>query len=288
MIDASVILCVRNGAGTIAEQLAALERQECADRWEAVVVDNGSSDATVAIVERWRSRLPNLRVVAATEKAGLPYARNVGARASAGDILAFCDADDVADPRWLAGLIDGAREADIVGGMLELDALNDDRSRYWRGFSGDELWRSRALGHLYYAVGANFAVRRRAFEAVGGCDEAFVTCSDDIDLSWRIQDDGGALAFREDAVMHYRLRADLRGMTRQQYIYGRTEALLRRKFRDEMPPYRWREQWPLYRHLLTRAWHLLAGSYRRGSWLSKAAYCAGRLSGAIKYRIVHF
>jgi cellulose synthase/poly-beta-1,6-N-acetylglucosamine synthase-like glycosyltransferase len=141
---------------------------------------------------------------------------------------------------------------------------------------------------LPYAVGANFAVRRQAFEAVGGCDEAFATCSDDIDLSWRIQGFGGTITFRKDAVMHYRLRADLCGMVRQQYTYGRTEALLRRKFSDELSSYRWQEQWPLYRHLLTRCWHLLADSYRRGSWLSKAAYCCGRLSGAVKYRVLHF
>ena len=99
---------------------------------------------------------------------------------------------------------------------------------------------------------------------------------------------GGALAFREDAIMHYRLRADLRGAARQQYMYGRTEALLRRKFGDAMPPPVWREQWPIYRHVLTRSWHLLADSHRRGSWLSKAAYCGGRIGGAFRYRVVHF
>jgi glycosyltransferase involved in cell wall biosynthesis len=288
LTDASVILCVRNGAATIAEQLAALAEQECPHPWELVVVDNGSSDHTVSIVEQWRDRIPGLRIVPANEKAALPYARNVGARAAAGGVLAFCDADDVADQSWLAGLIAGAHEADIVGGRLELDLLNDGRARSWRWFSGDELWRPTALGYLPYAVGANFAVRRQAFEAVGGCDEAFTFCSDDVDLSWRIQGNGGTLTFREDALMHYRLRADLRGMMRQQYLYGRTEALLRRKFTTEMPPARWREQWPLYRHLITRSWHLVAGSRRRGSWLSRAAYCGGRLSGAVRYGIVHF
>lgn len=288
MIEASVILCVRNGATTVAEQLAALARQELRDPWEVVVVDNGSSDGTVTVVEQWRDRLPGLRIVPANDKAALPYARNTGARAATGRVLAFCDADDVADPGWLAGLLTGAHDADIVGGRLDLDLLNDGRARYWRGFSGEELWRPTALGHLPYAIGANFAVRREAFEAVGGCDEAFVSCSDDVDLSWRIQGIGGALTFRGDALMHYRLRADLPGVLRQQYMYGRTEALLRRKFRAEMPPARWGEQWPLYRHLLTRSWHLLANSYRRGSWLSKAAYCGGRLSGAIKYGVIHF
>jgi glycosyltransferase involved in cell wall biosynthesis len=287
-MNASVILCVRNGAGTIAAQLAALAAQECSQDWELVVVDNGCTDDTVDIVREWSDRLPGLRVVQARERAGLAYARNAGARAAAGQVLVFCDADDIAHSGWLEALLAGAESADMVGGRLELELLNDERARYWRGFSDEELWRPVSLGYLPYAVGANFAVRRQAFDAVGGCDETFLVCDDDVDLSWRIQQQGGTIGFREDAVMHYRLRSDLRGLVRQQYVYGRTEALLKQKFGDQMPPYRWREQWPLYRHVLTRSWHLLADGGRRGNWLSKAAYVAGRLAGAVSYRVVHF
>ena len=287
-MQASVILCVRNGAATIAAQLHALSAQECPEEWELVVVDNGSTDGTPQIVAEWHGRLPGLRVVQARERQGLAYARNAGAAEASGGVLAFCDADDVADPGWLQGLLAGAARADIVGGRLELGLLNGERARRWRWGSEEELWRPRALGYLPYAVGANFAVRREAFDAVGGCDEAFVLCSDDVDLSWRIQRAGGTLAYREDAVMHYRLRTDVRDVVRQQYMYGRTEALLRKKFGAEMPNPRWSEQWPLYRHVLTRAWHLVADPCRRGSWLSRAAYCAGRISGAVKYRVVHY
>ncbi len=288
MTDASVVLCVRNGASTIADQLAALCAQDCPRDWELVLVDNGCTDNTLEIVEGFRSRLPGLTMVAARDRPGLANARNAGAAAAAGRVLAFCDADDVADAGWLAALLAGADAADIVGGRLELDLLNDEMTRYWRGFAGEDLWQTRALDHLHYAVGANFAVRREAFAAVGGCDAAFVTCGDDIDLSWRIQHSGGTLVFREDAVIHYRLRSDLRSVARQQYSYGHTEALLRSKFGAELPPPRWREQWPIYRHVLTRCWHLLADRGRRGNWLSKASYCAGRLAGACSYRVVHF
>src|SRR5205807_9629623 len=129
LIVASVILCVRNGASTIGDQLAALARQTCPDPWEVVVVDNGSSDGTAGVVQQWRDRLPGLRIVSANQGVGLAYARNVGSHAASGRILAFCDADDVADPGWLAGLIAGAGEADIVGGRLDLELLNDDLVR---------------------------------------------------------------------------------------------------------------------------------------------------------------
>lgn len=288
MIEATVILCVRNGASTIAEQLAALATQECSREWELLVVDNGSTDETVRVVSEWRGKLPGLRVVQAEERQGLAYARNVGARQAQGEVLAFCDADDVADSHWLEALLAGAESAEIVGGCLELEMLNDTRTRSWRWFSEPELGHVKALGHLHYAVGANFAVRRQAYAEVGGCDEAFISCGDDIDLSWRIQNAGGRLTFRYDAVMHYRLRADLRGLVRQQYLYGRMEALLRKKFGDQMPRARWTEQWPLYRHLITRSWHLLADGRRRGSWLARASYAAGRLAGAVSHRVIHF
>jgi glycosyltransferase involved in cell wall biosynthesis len=288
LIDASVILCVRNGAGTIGAQLQALAEQDHPQEWELIVVDNGSSDGTTNVVEQWHARLPALRVVEANARTGLAYARNVGASAAAGRVLAFCDADDLAAPGWLAALIAGTQRADIVGGRLELESLNRESSRFWRSMSADDVSRPQALGYLPYAVGANFAVRRETFEAVGGCDEAFVTCGDDIDLSWRIQRAGGVLEFRDDAVMHYRLRQDLRGMMRQRYRYGQVDALLRRKFADAVPPVRWRERWLAYGYVLKRPWHLLADGRRRGLWLSTTSYCAGRIRGSIRYRVLFY
>ena len=285
MIDASVILCVRNGGRTIADQLEALATQDYTGDWELVVVDNGSTDDTVEIVERWRERIPRVRVVPAQERAGLAYARNVGASAAEGEVLAFCDADDVADPGWLAGLVAGTRGADLVGGRLELERLNDPLTRHWRAMSEDDTSSPSALGYLHYAIGANFAVRRAIYERVGGCDEAFLTCGDDVDLSWRIQRQGGSLAFRPDAVMHYRLRADLRGFVRQRYLYGRIEGLLRRKFGDAVPPVRWGDRSGTYRALLLYSWHLAADPEGRGIWLGAAGYCAGRIRGALRYRV---
>lgn len=283
MIQTSVIVCVRNGAATIAEQLAALAEQDYDEAWEVVVVDNGSTDATLDVVESWRARLPVLRIVPAVQRVGLAYARNTGAAAAAGRVLAFCDADDVADRRWLSQLIAGAGQADIVGGRLEVELLNGELSRSWRGLPEDDLSRPIMLDYLPYAVGANFAVRRETFETVGGCDEAFTFCGDDVDLSWRIQRSGGLLGFREDAIMHYRLRPDLVGLLRQRYRYGRAEALLRAKFADAVAPTSWRETVWVDRHLLKRSWHVLGGARRRGSWLANVSHRAGQLAGLARH-----
>jgi glycosyltransferase involved in cell wall biosynthesis len=283
--EVSVIMCVHNGAGTITDQLAALAAQDYSGPWELLVVDNLSTDRTREIVEALAGRVPSLRVIEANDRLGLAYARNVGAKAAHGQVLAFCDADDVADPGWLSALVEGMGRADLVGGALELELLNSGLAQYWRGMFPERLdWPY--LGYLPYVVGANFAVRREAFEAVDGCDERFITCGDDVDLAWRIQRAGGRLVFSPGPVMHYRLREDLRGVMRQRYRYGMVEALLRRKYSDSVPPLDWRLRLHSIRRLLYRSWHLLAGPYRRGGWLAHASNLAGQLRGSLRYRVM--
>ena len=100
----SVVMPVRNGARYIGEQLTALAAQSYHGPWELVVADNRCTDRTVSVVERFRSALPVVRLVEASTRVSLNHARNVGAAAAAGELLAFCDADDVADRDWLAAL----------------------------------------------------------------------------------------------------------------------------------------------------------------------------------------
>src|SRR5688500_9296124 len=98
---ASVVVPVRDGAATIGEQLAALAQQDFPGSWEVVVADNGSRDGTADVVRSFRDRLPGLRLVDASARPGASHARNAGAAAATGEVLAFCDADDVVDPGWL-------------------------------------------------------------------------------------------------------------------------------------------------------------------------------------------
>ena len=106
----SVVIPVLNGAATISQQLAALAGQTYRGPMEVLVADNGSTDATVEVVQALSGRLPGLRLVDASARVGTNHARNAGAAAAGGDLLAFCDADDVAAPGWLAGLVAGLED----------------------------------------------------------------------------------------------------------------------------------------------------------------------------------
>src|SRR5450756_550566 len=69
------------------------------DRYEVIVVDDGSTDGTVAVAGRYPCHL-----VSNGRNRGQSFSRNAGARRASGEILAFLDSDCVADPGWLRDL----------------------------------------------------------------------------------------------------------------------------------------------------------------------------------------
>jgi cellulose synthase/poly-beta-1,6-N-acetylglucosamine synthase-like glycosyltransferase len=99
----SVLICTRNRRELLRTALDALTRQTRAPD-EVVVVNNGSTDGTEAVLDAFSARLP-LRAVW-LEQPGIPGARNAALAAATGDILCFTDDDAIADPGWLAAIED--------------------------------------------------------------------------------------------------------------------------------------------------------------------------------------
>src|SRR2546426_8436308 len=118
----SVVIPVLNGVDTLPAQLEALSGQTYSGRWEMIIADNGSTDGTPDLVRTWTDRIPGLRIVDASDRKGQAHARNVGAAAALGDFIAFCDADDVATPGWLDGMVRAAPWTDLVGGAIDPDS----------------------------------------------------------------------------------------------------------------------------------------------------------------------
>jgi GT2 family glycosyltransferase len=237
-VELSVILPCHNGAPTIEFQLDALCRQEWSGSWELVVVDNRSTDGTRAIVERYRDRLPALHVVEASEKAGLPYACNVGMRTAAGKAAVFCNHDDEVAPGWLAAMGEALRRDEFVAGRLEHDRLNEPWAIEVRGrLQVAGLVESGFGRYLPFAFGCTLGVLRSRHDAIGGFDESLVPAAEDMDYCWRLQLAGSELRFVPDAVTHYRLRHNLRAIYRQGRNYGLGDVLVYKKHRRlGMPP----------------------------------------------------
>ena len=122
----SVIIPAHNAASVLGEQLEALRVQEGADPFEVLVCDNNSTDSTAQLALD-EARSLDLRVVDASGPASASHARNRGAVAAAGEILLFCDADDLVDPHWVVELSAPlSRGADVlVAGALHHQRFND-------------------------------------------------------------------------------------------------------------------------------------------------------------------
>jgi glycosyltransferase involved in cell wall biosynthesis len=148
---------------------------------EILVVDGGSTDQTVRLAKEYADEVlmkPNAPVGAA---------RNLGAKAATGEILAFIDADTIANPEWLSSIV-GAfcrepRTVGLTGPTLPYDGHLSDSITY-------RLWTiylQRILLNLQmpHVIGFNCAYRRPHFLAVGGFDEDSVM-SEDIKLAHKI------------------------------------------------------------------------------------------------------
>jgi len=118
----SVVICTRNRAGFLGRAIDSVLAQEYPkDRYELIVVDNGSSDGTRALVERSLISAPVRVSYHVEERVGASFARNLGIERARHEYVAFLDDDAVAGPGWLAAFDVAIRErgALVVGGRVE-------------------------------------------------------------------------------------------------------------------------------------------------------------------------
>jgi glycosyltransferase involved in cell wall biosynthesis len=236
----SVIVCSYNGAQTLQHCLESLDQVSYPD-FEIILVDDGSKDHTQALVaeyERSRKeraartgeRLPGF-VNLLQENMGLSYARNAGAAAATGEIFAYTDSDCMADSDWLYYLVGTLLSGDYVGvggPNVAPPAANWVQASVAAAPGGPShvLLSDVVAEHI---PGCNMAFHRAAFESVNGFDAEYMKAGDDVDFCWRLQTNGGVIAFSPSAIVwHYR-RFTLRAFRKQQEGYGEAESMLRFK-----------------------------------------------------------
>ena len=225
----SVIIPCFNAGDTIGMQLDAFASQEWSQPWELIVADNGSTDNTLAIVQEYQQKIPQLRVVDASSKSGAAHARNIGAKNAKSEALAFCDADDVVSSGWVAAIGEALEKYDYVGGRNEHWKLNKPWLVEMYGCEeGDGVF----FDHPYLPLvsGNNFGVKRKLHEGIGGFDEKLLRLQD-VDYAWRLQEAGAEIHEIKEAVIHFRFRATISDTCRRAWQSGSYEALLYKKHR---------------------------------------------------------
>lgn len=260
----SVILPCYNGAATIAVQLEALSGQYWAGGWELVVVDNGSTDDSMRVVEAYRDWLPELRIVQAhtpgTPHRGVPHSYNVGIQAATGDAFVFCEADDEVAPGWLLAMGHALEQHDFVAARLDHRRLNPAwmHPLEGEGYQSVRLSQMRGYPWLAHASGCSFGLRRSLYECVGPLDAEF-PCGHDTEYSWRAQLAGFSIRLVPDALVYYREKTGHRDRYRQGRAWGRDYVKLQQYYGAPA------ERYALARKMLAVARALPRGA---GSWMA--------------------
>jgi GT2 family glycosyltransferase len=200
--------------------------------FEVVVVDDGSSDGTWAMLDGFAAAYPLISVfIPRTETSGRAAARNAGIARATGDVVLMVDADSIVTPGLIAEhvryhrlrpdvVVIGSRH-ELKPGHVDVDQLRhrftltalprlsrgDDRERVFGVFSANL---NNLATRWHYLYSCNVSVRREHLTAVGCFDERFRGWGfEDTELGWRLWRRGLAFAYNPDAIVYHQQAHDM-------------------------------------------------------------------------------
>ncbi|MDB5362695.1 MAG: glycosyl transferase family 2 [Rhodospirillales bacterium] len=218
----SVVVCAYNADRTMDQCLASLEHMNYPN-YEVIVVNDGSTDRTLEISQRYEY----CRIISQPNK-GLSVARNVGAEAATGEIVAYTDSDCVVDKDWLTYLVAKMQHKGLsaVGGPNfppPEDDLVPAAVAVSPGGPTHVLVSDEVAEHI---AGCNMAFKRDVLLELGGFDPTYRAAGDDVDICWRFQNAGYTIGFAPAAVVWHFRRNTVEAYLNQQKGYGKAEALV--------------------------------------------------------------
>lgn len=220
-MSVSIVLIARNGAEYIAAAIRSVQQSQRKPA-EIIVVDGGSTDATVEIA----SQDPLVRVVRQQSR-GIPGAYNEGINAARSDLIAFISHDDLWEPGKLdvqAGHMEAHPELDLTVTMVQ--HFLADGAPIPEGFR-PELLEKPVPGFIMEAL----MVRRRLFDKVGLFDPKF-TAGEDTDWFARVFDAGVPLAVLPQPLVRKRVHGtnfSINAPALNQHLMRALRASLQRK-----------------------------------------------------------
>lgn len=197
----SVVIPARNRSAVIGRAIASVAAQTFPVH-EIIIIDDSSTDSTLAVVRAMARRDPRIRLIALPERRGAARARNLGASEAQGELIAFLDSDDC----WLPAKLE--RQVALLADSPQAPAAFTGISyRYFdrRPFTrkppaivdADLLYERNVLGTCSTAL-----VRRADFAAVGGFEPDLPSCQD-WDLWLRLAERGPLLAVPEPLTEYF-------------------------------------------------------------------------------------
>jgi GT2 family glycosyltransferase len=218
----SVIIASFNAQGTITACLQSLATQRTEEKFEVIVVDS-STDATPVLV---RCKFPNVTLCTFSDRKFCGDARNAGISIAKGDIIAFIDADCVADRGWVDEILKAHQSSHLaIGGAI---ANREPSSIVGWGayFCEFSQWMPNIRPTwLADVAGANMSYKRKIFEELGPFIEGSY-CSD-TDFHWRLSQIGHRIRFVPSILVFHHYIDGFPGFIRHEYHHGQSFARVR-------------------------------------------------------------
>ena len=194
----SVIVPVYNGESTIAEGLRCISKLNYPkEKLEVIVVDDGSKDATVTVVNEHPVKLIQ------KEHGGYPSTMNAGARVAKGEIVVIVDADIYLEQEWLALIV--AEFNDPKVGIVSGYIATKPTAGFWAkvvGYESEDRYDRMTSGYVDFITSASTAYRQAVFEQVSFFNEKLRRGSDE-DLAQRALRAGWKIILQKDAVCYH-------------------------------------------------------------------------------------
>lgn len=169
--DLAIVICTRNRAGQLRGTLDSLMAMKTPRSWEAILIDNASTDGTADVIRRAGEANPRIRYFR-EDRIGLGAARDRGWREARSALIAFTDDDCYVAEDYVDAVIaafDGRPEVGVLGGRILLFDPADARVTI-----DERDYPAELAPHSFVAAGAikgaNLTFRREALQAVGGFD----------------------------------------------------------------------------------------------------------------------
>lgn len=222
----SVIIPVYNGEKIISECINSLKKQTFREKYEIIIVDDGSTDNTAKIVKKIKG------VVFLKQKhKGPAVARNFGAKKVRSEILLFTDADCIVEKDWIKQMIEPFKKKEIIGVQGSYKTKQKSVVARFAQLEIEERYeRMKSKKYIDFIGSYSAGYRKNIFLKSGGFDESFPMASgEDPELSFKLAESGHKMVFTTKAIVYHKHPSNLGKYLKQKFWRAYWRILLYKK-----------------------------------------------------------
>ncbi|RBW63195.1 glycosyltransferase [Tenacibaculum sp. E3R01] len=229
----SIIIPVYNRPDEVDELLESITKQDYQDEFEVIIIEDGSDQSSVSIVEKYNAKL-NIKYFY-KENTGAGLSRNYGMKKASGNYFIILDSDVIVPQKYLSIVKNELTKnfTDAFGGP---DAAHHSFTAIQKAINysmtstittGGIRGKKKSVGK-FQPRSFNFGLSKKAFEKTKGFSK--LKAGEDIDLSFRLLESGFNTQLLEKAFVYHKRRTTIKQFFKQTFAFGTARPKLNRKY----------------------------------------------------------